>query len=125
MSHVSDSLYTFRVLIRRFIVLSMFVVLAPLGVAACTAEGPGTKTDCNVGGCTVTFTRGVNATASILGVNAELVAVNANTVTLNVGGQQITVPVGGTQPANGFNVTVQEITKETVVVKVSTGVTGG
>jgi hypothetical protein len=118
---MANSLYTFRVLIRRFITLSMFVLLTPLGVAACTAEGPGTKTDCNVSGCTVTFNRGVNASASVLGVTAELVAVNGNTVTLKVGGQQITVPVGGTQPANGFSVTVQEITNETVVVKVSTG----
>lgn len=108
--------------VRRVIALSAFAFLVPLGVAGCTAEGPGTKSECTVSGCTVTFQRGVNAKASILGIDAELVAVNGKDVTLKVGGQQVVVPVGETQPANGASVTVQEITQDKVVVKLTTGV---
>lgn len=107
---------------RRLIALSAFAVLAPLGATACTAEGPGSKTECQVSGCTITFDRGVNAKASVLGVDAELVAVNGNTATLRVAGQEVSVPVGETQPADGMNVTVQEITTEKVVVKLATGI---
>jgi hypothetical protein len=107
------------------IALSVFALLVPFGAAACAAEGLGTKSECNVGGCTVTFDRGVNAKVSILGVDAELVAVNGNTVTLKVGGQEVTVPAGQTQPADGLNATVQEITNDKVVVKFSTGITTG
>lgn len=101
----------------------MLALITPLGVAACSVEGPGSKADCNVGGCTVTFNRGVNAKVNVLGVDAELVAVNGNTVTLKVGGQEVAVPVGETQPTDGMNVTVQEITNDKVVVKISTGIT--
>ncbi|MFI9508876.1 hypothetical protein [Nocardia sp. NPDC052566] len=106
---------------RRTVALCAFALLTPLVAAACTAEGPGYQSDCAVSGCTVTFTRGVNAKANILGVDAELVAVNGNTVTLRVGGQEVNVPVGETQPANGLNITVQEVTQEKVVVKLTTG----
>ncbi|MFI7002722.1 hypothetical protein [Nocardia sp. NPDC050175] len=109
--------------VRRLIVLSMLSVFALLGVSACTVEGAGTKTDCAVSGCTVTFDRGVNAKATILGVDAELVAVNGNTVTLKVGNQEVSVPAGDSQPADGLNVQVQEITGDKVVVRLSTGIT--
>ncbi|MEU8894794.1 hypothetical protein [Nocardia sp. NPDC048505] len=109
--------------VRRLIALSLFALTATFGAAACSAEGAGSKTECQLSGCTITFDRGVNAKASVLGIDAELVAVNGNTVTLKVGGQQVDVPVGDTQPADGFNVTVQEVTAENVVVKVATGIT--
>ncbi|WP_282776271.1 MULTISPECIES: hypothetical protein [unclassified Nocardia] len=108
--------------IRRLIALSACVVLTPLGVAACTSEGPGSKTECQVSGCTITFDRGVNAKASVLGVEAELVAVNGNLVTLKVAGQEVSVPAGETQPADGMNVSVQEVTPDQVVVKIATGI---
>ncbi|UAK35687.1 hypothetical protein K8O92_13955 [Nocardia asteroides] len=101
----------------------MFALLASLGAAACTAEGPGTKTDCTVTGCTVTFDRGVDAKASILGIETRLVAVNGNLVTLSVGGQEVTVPAGETQSADGRTITVQEVTGDKVVVKIATGLT--
>ncbi|MEV6324880.1 hypothetical protein AB0M45_27405 [Nocardia sp. NPDC051787] len=110
--------------VRRLVAVSLFVLLTPIG-AACTAEGQGTKTDCAVSGCTVTFDRGVDAKASILGIEAKLVAVNGNVVTLSVAGQELTVPVGETQSADGRTVTVQEVTNDKVVVKLSTGITGG
>ncbi|WP_194818972.1 hypothetical protein [Nocardia sp. XZ_19_385] len=109
--------------VRRLIALSLFALLAPLGATACSSEGAGSKTECQISGCTVTFDRGVNAKASVLGIDAELVAVNGNTVTLKVGGQQVDVPVGDTQPTDGFNVTVQEVTADKVVVKIATGIT--
>ncbi|MEU2258033.1 hypothetical protein [Nocardia xishanensis] len=111
--------------VRRLITLSTMALLVPLGAAACTVEGAGTKSECNVGGCTVTFDRGVDAKANILGIDAELVAVNGNTVTMKVGGQQVDVPVGETQPAEGLNVTVQEVTDQKVVVKLATGLSAG
>ncbi|WP_067539101.1 hypothetical protein [Nocardia crassostreae] len=107
---------------RRLIAISSFALLAPLGVAACSAEGPGSKSECTVSGCTVTFDRGVDAKASILGIEAQLVAVNGNNVTLKVAGQEVSVPVGQTQPADGMNVTVQEVTADQVVVKIATGI---
>ncbi|MEV6432064.1 hypothetical protein [Nocardia sp. NPDC051463] len=111
--------------LRRLIALCVFALLASFGAAACTVEGPGTKSDCNVSGCIVTFTRGVHAKATVLGVDAELVAVNGNLITLKVAGQEVTIPAGQTQPADGVNVTVQEITDEKVVVKFATGITTG
>ncbi|MEU7222085.1 hypothetical protein [Nocardia iowensis] len=112
--------------LRQLTAVFVLALSATFGVAACTTEGPGTKTECNVGGCTVNFARGVNAKASILGVDAELLAVNGNTVTLKVAGQEVSVPVGETQPADGVNVTVQEVTSDKVVVKFATGInTGG
>jgi hypothetical protein len=100
------------------------LVLLPLGaVAACGGEG--TKTNCSLNACTVTFDRGVDASASILGVKAELVGVQGDNVTLRIGGQQITVPVNGEEEADGMNVSVQSVTKDNVVVKISAGGDGG
>ncbi|MEU0540783.1 hypothetical protein [Nocardia sp. NPDC005978] len=110
---------------RRLVAVPVFALLVPLGLSACSAEGPGSKSDCTISGCTITFTRGVNAKASVLGVDAELVAVNGNTVTLKVAGQEVRVPVGETQPADGMNVTVQEVTTDQVVVKIASGIQTG
>ncbi|CAM4256450.1 hypothetical protein NONI108955_17215 [Nocardia ninae] len=122
---MSDSLYSGGMSARRLAVLLALALFAVLGVSACTVEGAGTKTDCGVSGCTVTFDRGVNAKVTIIGVDAELVAVNGDTVTLKVGGQQVSVPAGQTQSADGFNVTVQEVTADKVVVKIASGITTG
>ncbi|MFJ1457981.1 hypothetical protein [Nocardia sp. N2S4-5] len=110
---------------RRLLALSMFALVIPLSVAACTTEGAGTKTECAVSGCTVTFDRGVNAKASILGVEAELLAVNGDTVTLKVAGQQVDVPVGETKPADGLDITVQEVNADNVVVRLNSGLQSG
>jgi hypothetical protein len=102
--------------------LSAFALLTPLAAASCSSQGAGYKSDCEVSGCTVTFDRGVNAKASVLGIDAELVAVNGNTVTMKVGGQEVSIPAGQTQPADGLNATVQEITGDKVVVRLATGI---
>lgn len=100
------------------------LVLLPLGaVTACGGEG--TSTDCSINACTVTFDRGVDANASILGIKAELVGVEGNNVTLRVAGQQVTVPVDGQQEVEGFSVAIQSVTQDNVVVKISRGGGGG
>ncbi|WP_242902069.1 hypothetical protein [Actinomadura terrae] len=94
------------------------LILLPLGaLAAC--DGENTKTDCNTNSCTVTFDRGVDASASILGVKAELVDVKGENVTLKIAGQRVTVPVGDGQQSDGFDVSVQSVTDDHVVVKIS------
>ncbi|XVQ13856.1 hypothetical protein ACQP1W_15340 [Spirillospora sp. CA-255316] len=96
------------------------LVLLPLGAAAaCSSENA--TTDCTVNACTVTFNRGVDASASILGVKAELVSVQGQNVTMKIGGQQITVPVGEGEQTDGFDVSVQSVTQDNVVVKISNG----
>ncbi|MEU5879687.1 hypothetical protein [Spirillospora sp. NPDC047279] len=105
--------------VRRRLAVLPFVLLPFAAVAACGGEN--TKTDCNLNACTVTFDRGVDASASILGIKAELVAVQGNNVTLKIGGQQVTVPVGESEQSEGFNVQVQSVTKENVVVRISNG----
>ncbi|KAF0846709.1 hypothetical protein [Nocardia caishijiensis] len=109
--------------VRRRITLLAFTLLLPLAATACTVTGPGTTSECTVSGCTVTFDRGVNAKASVLGIDAELVAVNGNVVTLRIGGQEVTVPAGESQPAEGMDVRVSEVTDEKVVVVLSSGLT--
>ncbi|MET8870927.1 hypothetical protein [Nocardia sp. NPDC004604] len=110
--------------VQRMLALSAFALLTPLAATACSSSGPGYKSECEVSGCTVTFTRGVNAKANVLGIDAELVAVNGNTVTLKVGGQEVSIPAGQTQPADGLSVTVPEVTSDKVVVRLTTSVNG-
>ncbi|GAA4102030.1 hypothetical protein [Actinomadura miaoliensis] len=103
--------------VRRALTVLPFALLPLTAVAACSSEGA--TTDCNVNSCTITFDRGVEASASILGVKAELVSVQGDTVTLKVAGQQITVPRGEAEQAEGFDVSVQSVTQDKVVVKIS------
>lgn len=103
--------------LRRKLAVLPFALL-PLGaLAACGGEN--SDTSCGVNSCTVTFDRGVEASASILGVKAELVRVEGEMVTLKVAGQTVTVPVGDGEQAEGFNVSVQSVTQDKVVVKIS------
>ncbi|MEV4678430.1 MULTISPECIES: hypothetical protein [Actinomadura] len=103
--------------LRRKLAVLPFALL-PLGaLAACGGEN--SDTSCGVDSCTVTFDRGVEASASILGVKAELVRVEGEMVTLKVAGQTVTVPVGDGEQAEGFNVSVQSVTQDKVVVKIS------
>ncbi|TDC54689.1 hypothetical protein E1281_15780 [Actinomadura sp. KC345] len=105
--------------LRRKLAVLPFVLL-PLGAAA-ACGGENTTTDCGVNSCTVTFDRGVEASASILGVKAELVKVEGQMVTLKVGGQTVTVPVGEGEQSEGFDIAVQSVTEDQVVVKISGG----
>lgn len=103
--------------IRRTLVAVSLAALTLGSAAACSSEGA--KTDCSINACTVTFDRGVDANASVLGIKAELVNVQGNNVTLKVGGQSVTVPVNGSQDAGGMTVSVQSVSKDNVVVKIA------
>lgn len=118
--------YLSMVSVRRLIAAPLFSAVTVVGAAACTVEGAGSTTECKVEGCTITFDRGVDAKASVLGVDAELVSVQGNMVTLSVAGQQVTVPAGESGSADGSTVTVRQVTADQVVVDIATGIeTGG
>lgn len=102
--------------------LSLFALVVPVGVTACTVDGPGSTAECHVDGCTITFTRGVDAKASVLGIDVELVSVDGNMVTLGIAGKNVLVPMGEPQSADGFDIAVTEVTDQQVVVRISTGV---
>lgn len=103
--------------LRRKLAVLPLALLPLAGLAACSSENA--KTDCSVNSCTVTFQRGVNANATILGVKAELVSVQGQNVTMKIGGQTVTVPVGEGEQAEGMDISVQSVTKDQVVVKIS------
>jgi hypothetical protein len=107
---------------RRALVIVSLLML-PLTAATCSSEGA--QTDCAINSCTVTFDRGVDASASILGIKAKLVDVQGDNVTLEIGGQRVTIPAEGRQQVGDATVQVQSVTKDNVVVKISTAGGGG
>ncbi|MGA6205408.1 hypothetical protein ACPESR_11670 [Nocardia testacea] len=106
---------------RRLTAALLLVAAASLGSVACTATGPGARSECEVSGCTVTFERGVQAKISVLGVDTELTSVQGELVTLSVAGQPVTIPMGESGSVQGLNLTVQEVTQDQVVVRLATG----
>lgn len=104
----------------RRMLIPVVIACTVLGASTgCGGESSGTKTDCSLSACTVTFDRGVDAKTSILGIDVTLVSVKNDTVTLEVAGQKVAVPAGGETEAEGFTVSVQKVTKEQVVVKIA------
>ncbi|WP_030144892.1 hypothetical protein [Spirillospora albida] len=103
--------------LRRKLTVLPLALLPLAGLTACSSENA--TTECSVNACTVTFERGVNASATILGVKAELVDVQGQNVTMKIGGQTVTVPVGQGEQAEGMDISVQSVTKDQVVVKIS------
>lgn len=101
----------------RLLLATPLLALALTTTSACSSE----NADCNVaqGQCTVTFDRGVNAKATVLGVDAEFVSATDSTVTLKIAGQQVTVPLDGQESSGDFNISVQSITKDQVVVQIA------
>ncbi|MEV4199968.1 hypothetical protein [Micromonospora globbae] len=90
-------------------------------LAGCSSEGA--DTDCSIAGsCTITFQRGVDASASILGVEAKLVGVQDEQVTVEVAGEQVTL-LTGQQAAEvaGFAVTLDSVTDQEIKIRVSQG----
>jgi hypothetical protein len=94
---------------------------ALLAFALTACGGQGTKTDCGLNGCTVTFQRSGSAEVSVLGIKARLVGVQNGAATVEVAGQQVTVPVGGQASSDGFTVGVDRVTDTEVVVRVAPG----
>jgi hypothetical protein len=98
--------------------LILATVLTSVLLTACGGEG--SNVDCGLDQCTVTFERGVDASASVLGVEAKLVGAEGDKVTVEVAGEQLTLTVG--QPAtetNGLNVSVESVTDSEVKIKIS------
>ncbi|MEV4546053.1 MULTISPECIES: hypothetical protein [Micromonospora] len=90
-------------------------------LAGCSSDGA--STDCSIAGsCTVTFERGVDASASILGVEAKLVGAQDDQVTIEVAGEQVTL-LTGQQAAEvaGLSVTLDSVTDQEVKIRVSQG----
>lgn len=101
--------------------VSFAIGLALAGVTLTGCGGQGSDVSCSLDKCTVTFDRGVDASASLLGVDVKLKSVRDGQVTLDVGGQDVTVPVGGDAQAQagGLTFRVDSVTDDKVVVKVS------
>ncbi|WP_280234478.1 hypothetical protein [Nocardia cyriacigeorgica] len=118
-------IYTGRVYVRRLIAASFFATLTTFGAVACTVQGDGYTSECKVEGCLITFERGVDAEASVLGLKIKVVKVEGNTVSLSVGGQEVTVPVGESGSLDGNTISVREVTDDKVVINVSSGLRPG
>lgn len=87
-------------------------------LAGCSSEGA--QTDCGLDSCTITFDRGVEAKANVLGVEAKLVGVQNDQVTLEVAGEQLALTVGqAATQVGGLQVSVQSADDKNVVVQVS------
>ncbi|MGW4154200.1 hypothetical protein ACWEDF_13730 [Micromonospora chersina] len=87
-------------------------------LAGCSSENA--STDCGLDACTVTFDRGVEASATILGVEAKLVGADGDQVTVEVAGEQLSLTVGQqAAQAGGFSVTLDSVTDQQVVIRVA------
>lgn len=98
--------------------VTISLALAAAVLTGCSSEGA--DTSCGLDQCTVTFDRGVEGKASVLGVDAKLVSAEGDQVTIEVAGEQLalTVGQGGTEVA-GLNVTLESVTDSNVVVKIA------
>ncbi|WP_329109207.1 hypothetical protein OG792_10855 [Micromonospora sp. NBC_01699] len=103
--------------VRRTAGLAAGLALGAALLAGCSSEGA--STDCGIDQCTVTFDRGVEANASILGVNAKLVKAEGDQVTIEVAGEQLTLTVGQqATEIGGMAVTLQSVTDSQVQVQI-------
>ncbi|MEV0154451.1 hypothetical protein AB0H57_12025 [Micromonospora sp. NPDC050686] len=87
-------------------------------LAGCSSQGA--STDCGLDACTVTFERGVEASATILGVEAKLVGAQGDQVTVEVAGEQLSLTVGQQAASAGdLSVSLESVTDEQVKIRVS------
>jgi hypothetical protein len=92
-----------------------------LGLAVLSGcDSQGVQTDCSLDACTLTFDRGVEANAKVLGVEAKLVGADGEKVTLEVAGERVSARVGeAAKEVGGMRVSVERVTDGQVVVKVA------
>ncbi|GAA3762841.1 hypothetical protein GCM10022225_55620 [Plantactinospora mayteni] len=103
--------------VRRAAGLVAGLALGVAVLAGCSSEGA--TTDCGLDACTVTFDRGVDAQASLLGVEAKLIGVDGDVVTLEVAGEQLSLTVGQqATEVGGLYATVQSADADQVVVRI-------
>lgn len=105
--------------VKPFVMPLTGLVLALGALAGCGGGSEGTKTDCGLDGCTITFPRDGTPSVSILGISAKLVGYDNNQARVEVAGQTVTVPVGGQTQSDGFTVRVERATDTEVVVRVT------
>ncbi|MEV4843604.1 hypothetical protein AB0K20_10345 [Micromonospora matsumotoense] len=87
-------------------------------LAGCSSDGA--DTDCGLDACTVTFDRGVDASASILGVEAKLIGAQGDQVTVEVAGEQLSLTIGQqAAEVGGFAVTLDSVTDQQVQIRVA------
>ena len=104
--------------IRRAAGLLAGLALGVAVLAGCSSEGA--ATDCGLDACTVTFDRGVDASATILGVEAKLIGAQGDQVTVEVAGEQLSLTVGQqATEVGGFAVTLDSVTDQQVKIRVS------
>ncbi|WP_432573981.1 hypothetical protein [Kineococcus sp. SYSU DK005] len=87
------------------------------GAAACSAgtEG-GTRAECTLDGCTVTFPRTGQPEVSVLGVQARLLEAGDDSVRLEVAGQEVSLDVGTEAQVAGFTAGLDRLTDTEAVV---------
>lgn len=97
----------------------LFVALA-IGSGALTGCGTqNTETECGLDSCLVTFDRGVEAEASVLGVRAKLVGADTDTVTVEVAGEQISLSTGQqAADVGGLYVSLEAVNDQQAVVRI-------
>lgn len=104
--------------VRRPAALVAGLALGLAVLAGCSSEGA--STDCGLDACTVTFDRGVDARASVLGVDAKLVGADGDKVTLEVAGEQLSLTVGQQAvEAGGLYVSLDSADDSHVVVRIA------
>lgn len=87
-------------------------------LAGCGSEGA--DTSCGLDQCTVTFQRGVQASADILGVQAKLIGAEGDRVTVEVAGERLQLSVGqqATQ-VGGLQVSLVSVTDSEIAVRIA------
>ncbi|WP_422752370.1 hypothetical protein [Micromonospora sp. WMMD708] len=104
--------------LRRAIGLLAGLALGVAVLAGCSSDGA--DTDCGLDACTVTFDRGVDARASVLGVEAKLIGAQGDQVTVEVAGEQLSLTIGQqATEVGGFAVTLDSVTDQQVQIRVS------
>ena len=112
-------MYTRSVPLRRAASLLIATFLAGTALVGCGGEG--TSTQCSLNSCTVTFQRGVDAHVNILGAELRLLGVTGDQANLEVAGQQVRLQVNQRTQVGGFDVSLQEVTEQQVVVQITQG----
>lgn len=104
--------------VRRAAGLLAGLALGAALLAGCSSEGA--STDCGLDSCTITFDRGVEASASIFGVEAKLVGAQGDQVTVEVAGEQLSLTVGQqATEVGGLQVSLDSVTDQNVVLRIA------
>ncbi|MEH0936557.1 hypothetical protein [Micromonospora psammae] len=109
-----------RTPLRRTAGLLAGLALGAAVLAGCSSDNA--DTDCALDACTVTFDRGVDAKATILGVDAKLIGAEGDQVTVEVAGEQLSLTTGQqATEVGGFAVTLDSVTDQQVKIRVARG----